>query len=151
MTMPIPVLNVFYLYCYAWRLIREGRTIDVGTDETPNSASFFARVLLNGTRRLLRRGLEQGYSEFEEDTTTIRGKINVTRTLDKLIMPVGKLHCAYEELVYDTVSNRIIKSTVFDLMKSSQVHNDLRDELRDLVGRLHLVSLQAISRSDFLL
>src|SRR5208337_871156 len=44
---------------------------------------------------------------------------------------------------------RIIKFTLIALIKSNDVHDELREKLRDLIVRLHHIPLQRVSRSDF--
>ena len=57
----IPVANIYYLLCYAWDVLDERDSLaDVDAQESTELLALFARVLNNGTRRLLRRGLDRG-------------------------------------------------------------------------------------------
>ena len=59
--MEIPIANIFYLLCYAWDVLEEKDTLaDVNALQSTDLLDLFARVLVNGTRRLLRRGLDRG-------------------------------------------------------------------------------------------
>jgi 5-methylcytosine-specific restriction enzyme subunit McrC len=58
--MKIPVLNVYYLLCYAWDTLDEGKLVNIATEPFKSLPDLFARVLTAGTTRLLKRGLDQG-------------------------------------------------------------------------------------------
>ena len=53
----IPIQNIYYLLCYAWDLLEEADELAVGIEDLPRVEDLLARLLINGTRRLLRRGL----------------------------------------------------------------------------------------------
>ena len=55
----IPIQNLYYLFCYAWRHYREGALVDVGRVENPTLPNLFATVLIKGVPRLLKRGLDR--------------------------------------------------------------------------------------------
>ena len=59
----IPIENVYYLFCYAWDRFPEGKAIGVGTVDSPQICDLFASVLIRGVNRLMRRGLDRGYTE----------------------------------------------------------------------------------------
>jgi 5-methylcytosine-specific restriction enzyme subunit McrC len=51
----IPIANIYYLLCYAWDVLEEKETLaDVDALDSTDLLDLFARVLVNGTRRLLR-------------------------------------------------------------------------------------------------
>ena len=74
--MEIPIANIYYLLCYAWEALEEKDTLaDVGALDSTDLLGLFARVLTNGTRRLLRRGLDRGYLPREGEIAGVRGKL----------------------------------------------------------------------------
>ena len=74
--MTIPIRNLYYLFCYAWERFPEGGATDVGIDACPDLQNLFARILVNGINQLMRRGLDRGYIEIEEETRSPRGRIS---------------------------------------------------------------------------
>ncbi len=56
--MKVPIKNVYYLLCYAWDHVREGHSVDVGSEEFDGPVDLFAKVLNEGVARLLSRGLD---------------------------------------------------------------------------------------------
>jgi 5-methylcytosine-specific restriction enzyme subunit McrC len=73
MKQPIPIENIYYLFCYAWDRFPEGKAIDVGRIKSPKIWDLLASVLVRGINRLIRRGLDRGYTEIEEDISAVRG------------------------------------------------------------------------------
>src|SRR6516162_2955308 len=110
MQRPIPVQNIYYLFCYAWDRFPEGASIDVGETSRPDIVDLFARVLGRGLAALLKRGLDRGYVEIEEDTSALRGRILINQTLRRRALRRADATCRFEELQYDVLHNQIIKS-----------------------------------------
>ncbi len=127
--MDIPILNIYYLLSYAWNKLEEADTISVGQIDKNDAQNLFGRVLANSTSYLIRKGLDRGYIEHREDTRTIRGKINLTPTIKKNLLMDVKVDCSFDELSYNVLHNRILKSTIRALMNTEDVDKTIRDEL----------------------
>ena len=57
----IPIQNLYYLLLYAWNRVPEGQTLDVTGIPSPELPNLLAKVLADGVRNLLRRGLDRSY------------------------------------------------------------------------------------------
>ena len=77
----IPIQNLYYLFCYAWDRLEEGDVINVGGVESPELVDLFAKVLTGGVRHLMRRGIDRQYTERDEPLSTVRGRIDVTKSM----------------------------------------------------------------------
>ena len=108
--MTIPIRNLYYLFCYAWERYPEGGSTEVGIDDCPDLPNLFARVLINGVNRLLRRGLDRGYLSFEEELRSPRGRILIDRTIKEQTLQRGGVYCQIDELRHDVLHNQIIKA-----------------------------------------
>ena len=51
--MTIPIRNLYYLFCYAWRRFPPGGAVETGVDASPDLPNLFARLLVNDVRTLL--------------------------------------------------------------------------------------------------
>jgi 5-methylcytosine-specific restriction enzyme subunit McrC len=112
----IPIANIYYLLCYAWDAIDEAdKLAEVSTTERPELLDLFAKVLVNGTRRLIRRGLDRGYLPREEHIPGVRGKLLVTQTTRHNLLRRGRAACLWDDLDHSTLPNRIIKTTLLQL------------------------------------
>jgi 5-methylcytosine-specific restriction enzyme subunit McrC len=139
LTTQIPIQNIYYLLCYAWDKLAEGEIVDVSNVDSAEVVDLFATVLIGGTRHLIRRGLEQGYQEHEENLAGIRGRVQVANSIRRMLFEQGKANCLFDELTADTLSNRILKATMLRLIGVPSLNTKLRDELRGLVVRLQPV------------
>lgn len=132
----IPVQNVYYLLCYAWDQMEAGRIVETGAQGHTEMADLFAQMLVTGTQRVLRQGLDRGYVTKEEATARIRGRIDFATSLKRAHLPRAQAHCHYDELSRNVLHNRILRSTIQQLIGLSALKNRRRDALRRLDRRL---------------
>ena len=70
----IPILNIYYLLCYAWGRVQERDTIRLATLEDLSTVQdLLGKMLVHGVNNLIRRGIDRGYVEGREDLAGIRG------------------------------------------------------------------------------
>jgi 5-methylcytosine-specific restriction enzyme subunit McrC len=130
----IPIANIYYLLCYAWDVLDEKDTVaEVDALDSTDLLDLFARVLVNGTRRLLRRGLDRGYLPYVDEFPGVRGKLLVTQTLRRDLLRHGRTACAWDELEYDTLPNRILKTTLQRLRDAAALDKRTRADVHDLL------------------
>ena len=128
--MDIPILIIYYLLSYAWDKLDEAEPKEVSQVDNHNVINLFARVLSNRTAYLLRRGLDRGYIEKQDILGVVKGKINISETYLKNLLPMAKVDCTFDELSYNVIHNRILKSTLESLLKSDELRKDVREQLR---------------------
>lgn len=96
---PIPIENIYYLFCYAWNRFEEAQSIPIGGIASPDLPNLLAHVLLTGTRSLLRRGLDRSYQPYEEEIATVRGHVELGRSLRLQARNVRRLYCEFASLM----------------------------------------------------
>lgn len=134
--MTIPIRNLYYLFCYAWERYPEGGEVEVGVDECPDLPNLFARILVNGLNRLLRRGVDRGYVPFEEELRAPRGRMLIDQSLKALTLERGAIECRLDELRHDVLHNQLLKATAALLARDPRVAPALAHQLREIVKRL---------------
>lgn len=140
LSVTIPIRNLYYLFCYAWDRYPEGGSTEVGIDECPDIPNLFARVLLNGVHRLLRRGLDRGYIASDDELRSPRGRILLDRTIKEQTLLRGTVACQFDELRYDVLHNRIIKATAALLARHPLIRPSLAHELLVLCKKMANIS-----------
>lgn len=146
----IPIANIYFLLCYAWDALEEKDTLKaVGNVDSNNLLELFARVLVNGTRRLLRRGLDRGYLPREAEIHGVCGKLLVTQTLRHSLLCQGKAACAWDELEYNTIPNRILKATLQSLHDADKLDASIRADVKDLLRWLAPVRAMKLHAEQF--
>lgn len=146
--MKVPIQNLYYLFCYAWRFIPDDLALDVGGIQNPDVLNLCAHVLTTGIDRLLRRGIDQGYFVLREEMSRLRGRIDITGTITGLSWLQARAVCQFDELTPDTLHNRILRSTV-QLLSSAPIERSLRDRLREVNHRLSGINTISVRASLF--
>jgi 5-methylcytosine-specific restriction enzyme subunit McrC len=144
--MAIPVANIYYLLCYAWKEFAPRQMISVKAEEFPDTLHLFSHLLVVGLRVLHRRGLETGYITMEEPASTVRGRILIKETIRLLAAQPKRICCTFDEMSADILSNQILKATVKQLLGEETLDQELRAELRrstDLLPGVRDIELSA--------
>ena len=110
--MKIPIRNLFYLLSYVWDVDWEMEWSAIDANKSGDALNLLARILTISTDRIVRRGLDRGYKELNDELFGVRGRIDIANTIKKNGFSSGKLACNFEELNYSVLHNQIIKSTL---------------------------------------
>jgi 5-methylcytosine-specific restriction enzyme subunit McrC len=99
--------------------------------------------------RLLRRGLDRGYVEYAEDTRCLRGKILFSPTIKRNLLTKAQVHCEFDELSHNVLHNKILKTTLRQMIRVESLDRQLKDRLVGLYRRFHEVDEIELSSSVF--
>jgi len=138
--MTIPIQNIYFLLCYAWDTLAEGQVVKISDDECDTPIDLFARVLEGGVTHLLKRGMDRTYVTEEIDTSSLRGKLDVSITVKRNLLYQAQAHCVIDSLSYDVVHNQIIKATLRRLVRFGGLERKRHDRLMGLYRKLHEIS-----------
>lgn len=127
---PIPIKNLFYMLCYAWNVLSIRDEITVGLDEYDNVYNLLGRVFSYGIGKLIRSGFHKSYIQKEEELSTLRGKINVQESINRLSVQRKMLICNYDEYSSDDIFNQILNYTIAALLRNSSVDISIKKELK---------------------
>ncbi len=127
----IPVRNIYYMLSYAFKILQAQEYENIETEKFENVSELFAAILAKGISLQLKRGLNKDYVELGEPLSSPRGKIIISESVK--IRACAKLFCAYNEFSENSYLNRILKTTLFLLLKSD-IKNERKRELRKLIA-----------------
>ena len=145
----IPIKNLFFILCYAWGRLDEGELVSASLDDVSTPQDLLARILINGSNRVLKDGLDRGYLEFAEESSSLRGKINFSASISRLLFEQAKAATFVDELSHNILHNQILKTTLLSLSNSELVDSKLRSELARLVRKFNDVDLIRLTASAF--
>jgi 5-methylcytosine-specific restriction enzyme subunit McrC len=149
--MDIPIQNIYYLLSYAWNKLEERNIVSVEKIEGNRVLDLFARILSNGMRYVMRRGLDRGYIPHTELTGRLRGRIDFVTSLKPIILRSSTVCCEYDELSYDVLHNQIVRTTINRVLKDRDLDAAVRAELCFLDSRLRHISLIPLTKKHFTL
>ena len=132
----IPIENIYYLFCYAWNRFEEAQSIELGGSESPDLLNLLAKVLLRGTRVLMKRGLDREYQLTSDSLTTVRGRIDLSASLQMQSRRQKRLICEFDELSTDVLHNQILKASLKRLAQSRTIERGTKHELLALARRM---------------
>jgi len=125
----IPINNIYHMLCYAWDVLKEKDIVKVEIPDNYSMLEFFAKILNSGTNYLIRKGLDRGYIEENDELACIKGKIDFSNSLRKLSFYNAKAYCTYDNFTYDVLHNRVLKSTFNNILKIKDLDKELRKEI----------------------
>jgi 5-methylcytosine-specific restriction enzyme subunit McrC len=147
--MQIPIENIYYLLCYAWNKLEEKDRVNVTIDDRTELLDLFAKVLINATKMLLKRGIDKNYVDHTEELAGIKGKIQISQTLKSNLLFKQKTICTYNDFSADILSNQILFSTISRLTRTKGLDKQLKNELVNLQRMLSGIQQIEITNSVF--
>jgi 5-methylcytosine-specific restriction enzyme subunit McrC len=134
--MNIPIQNIYFLLCYAWDKLEERDLVDVDPVGITELVDLFARVLVNGTSHLLKRGFDRNYVVHGEWTARLKGRVQFTEVARTGAAVTATLPCEFDELSYDVLHNQILKATIRRLVRVDKLSHDNAEALAGLSRHL---------------
>ena len=147
--MKVPIQNIYYLLCYAWNKLDERDVVDVSVSDYTHLVDLFAKVLINGTTYLFKKGLDRDYVDIEEDTRSLRGKIQISPSIKRNLFHQSMASCRFDELSYDVPHNQILKAAFRILLRVRELEKSLKEEVSVLYKRFPNVSDIALESRHF--
>lgn len=114
----IRIQNIYYMLAYAFHVLNEQGYKSISTESFDNTAELFAEILSRGISNQIKRGLGKEYISRQEALSTLRGRLNISESIKTQTIIRKQMICSYDDFSVNSYMNRIIKSTMFLLIKS---------------------------------
>ncbi len=128
----IRIKNIYYMLSYAFQSLNSKAYKKIETEEFENTAELFSEILIIGVSSQIKQGLVRDYIDVTETTSSLRGKINITESINEQSFIKGQLNCTYDEFSVNCYLNQIIKSTL-NLLVKSEISQVRRKKLKNLL------------------
>ncbi len=126
----ILVNNVYHMLSYAFQTLNQENYKDVATESFDEMYDMFAAILSKGIGLQIKQGLYREYINQIEELKGLRGKIDMSGTIKRMLAYQRVLVCDYDELSDNNQLNQILKSTVILLLRHSKVKSEYKDDLK---------------------
>ncbi len=131
--MAIPIENIYYLLSYAWDTLEEKDRVKVDVDDGTKLLDLFAKVLLSGTRILLKRGIEKNYVTNTVELAGVKGKLEMSPTLKSGTLLRQRTICTIDEFSGNILSNQILLASIYRLIRTKALDTELKKQLKSMV------------------
>ncbi len=128
----ILINNIYHMLAYAFQLLKSEGYTSCSTEDFENTADLLSAILAQGISAQIKRGLGRSYNVTSEQTSSPRGKIDISASVTSGAVRHRRLECTFDEFTVDTYLNRIIKTTVLLLLKCD-IPAERKKELRRLM------------------
>ena len=147
--MEIPIQNIYFLLCYAWNNLDEGKVVDIKSIDSTKLVDLFAKILINGITHLLKRGIDRNYILVSEEINAIKGKLVIGFSYRRQLLQKGKAVCSYDELHHNILHNQILKTTLYKLVHVKELNGDLKKELISIYHYFQHIEQTNLSANSF--
>ena len=126
----IPIENIYYMLCYSWDRLEAKNIVNVSQCGSKNIYDLLSRILVTLLNKLIKKGFYREYKLTYEETQTLKGKINFDDSLKRNSFRNGRAYCCFDEFDRNITHNQIIKATVYNLLRYSDLSKENRENLR---------------------
>ncbi len=140
----IPIRNVYFLLAYAFNFLRVGELKNLNFDEFADAKDLLAEILIIQVNKLVKQGLTHDYVPRCEELAGVRGKIDISESIKRQTFHQARLICIFDEFTEDILMNRIIKTTLEILKKTSLEDDYLRKTAEDTNAEKQLDSSEQL-------
>lgn len=147
--MTIPIENIYYLLCYAWKKLDERDRVAVSAENFKEMLDLLAKVLINATRILLKRGIDRNYINVTSEFAGIKDKLELDATLKTNLLQKQRTICSFDEFSANILTNRILFTTLQRLLRTNGLDITLRSEIKNLLWRFSDIEQIELSNKIF--
>lgn len=132
---------------YAFYNLNEDNYNRIQTEEFENTADLFSEILAIGVAKQIKQGLVKDYIDVKDTTSSIRGKIEITESINSQSFLKKQLTCTYDEFSVNCSLNQILKSTM-NLLLKSDISRKNKKKLKKLLmyfSEVDLIDLKSVN------
>lgn len=137
------------MLCYAWNRAEEVDKLKLSGTKVDNLYDLLSLVLCNCVSKLIKKGIYKEYIPINEETCSLKGKINFGESLNKNTFRNGRAYCEFDEFSDDIVHNQIIKVTLYNILKCKTVDKNIKNKVMKLYHYFEHISTIKLNRAYF--
>lgn len=125
---------------YAFKVLNEKGYKKIQTENFENVSDLLSEILIIGVSKQIKQGLVKDYIDVTETTSSIRGKINITESINSQSFIKKQLNCTYDEFSLNCYLNQILK-TAMNLLVRADIDLERKKKLKNLLMYFREVGL----------
>lgn len=137
------------MLCYAWNRAEEVENLALKGIKGDNLYDLLSLVLCNSVSKIIKRGIYKEYISRNEETYSLKGKINFGESLKKNSFRNGRAYCEFDEFSDDIIHNQIIKATLYNILKCRDVAKNIKDKVMKLYHYFEHISTIKLNKTSF--
>lgn len=145
----ISISNFFFMLVYAWSHYKPEQLKLFGKEDYQKPVDFLSALLCQTVNENIVHNLATDHQSKSERLRTVRGRIELKKTLLSPDWKAGIVVCNHPVVAIDTLENQLIKATLRQVSRSSGLSKPEKTEAKRLYSKLGLVSDIALTRSAF--
>lgn len=144
----VGVENLWRMLAWAYDLLNlaDETPVPAGTDDLLEA---MVAIFAGQVSDLIRNGLLRGYEPQRENLTTMRGRLNVPCQIRENLVARHRMICDFDEFTTDVLENRILRRTLFLLLRSGPWRDVVRGQLDRAERHVAEAELEHIVDSHF--
>lgn len=137
------VKNIYYMLCYSFygEQLNEKDEAELGSEAFDNIYNLFSLLLCLILKKQVKKGLHREYVSIADEIGTIKGRININQTINNNSLVKKRITCDFDEYNENCLLNKVIKTTLFYLIKSNKIGSETKDALKKLLNYFSKVDL----------
>lgn len=137
------VKNIYYMLCYSFygEQLNEKDEAELGSEAFDNIYNLFSLLLCLILKKQVKKGLHREYVSIIDEIGTIKGRININQTINNNSLVKKRITCDFDEYNENCLLNKVIKITLFYLIKSNKIGSETKDVLKKLLNYFSKVDL----------
>ena len=133
------------MLCYVWEIVDKKEERLLGCDNFDNIYNLLCKMYIKEMDNLTKRGFNKYYMRNEEELSSLRGKIDVSKSIKGKSIFSRKLFCEFDEFSKDIELNKILKATLNLFLKVPNLNKELKEKLIKL--RVYFSEISEINLS----
>ena len=120
------------MLAYAFNALNHKNYEKLQGEDFDNIYDLLASVLVRAVGNQVKLGLNREYIEEQNELSGVKGKIQISDSIKTQSLVKGKLVCSYDKFDHNVLMNKIIKTTLFYLMKCDRLNSDIKKNIKSL-------------------
>ena len=118
------------MLAYAFNALNHKDYEKLQGEDFENIYDLLASVLVRAVGNQVKLGLNREYIEEQNELSGVKGKIQINDSIKTQSLVKGRLVCSYDEFDHNVLMNKIIKITLFYLMKCDRLNSDIKKNIK---------------------